>query len=45
VLELEPLLGELPPWMALSGNYLGQIGVSTLLTRAETTVADLAARA
>lgn len=44
VIELEPYLRELPPWMALSGNYLGQIGVSTLLARAETTVAKLVAR-
>jgi len=44
VLALESHLKELPSWLALSGNYLGQIGVSTLLTRAETTVAQLAAR-
>jgi len=44
VLELEPHLKTLPPWLALSGNYLGQIGVSTLLARAEATVAQLVAR-
>jgi oxygen-dependent protoporphyrinogen oxidase len=44
LLELEPHLRELPRWMALSGNYLGQIGVSTLLVRAETTVAALVAK-
>ncbi|MCC7042281.1 MAG: FAD-dependent oxidoreductase [Acidobacteria bacterium] len=44
VLALEPRLPELPPWLALSGNYLGQIGVSTLLARAETTVAALVAK-
>jgi hypothetical protein len=43
VLELQPLLADLPPWLRLSGNYLGQIGVSTLLERAETTVKDLVA--
>lgn len=37
-------LHELPPWLALSGNYLGQFGVSTLLARAEATVAQLTAR-
>lgn len=41
VLDLEPLLRELPPWLRLSGNYLGQIGVSSLLARAEATTADL----
>ncbi len=44
VLAIESHLNELPPWLALSGNYLGQIGVSTLLARAETTVAQLVAR-
>jgi oxygen-dependent protoporphyrinogen oxidase len=43
VLDLASHLRELPPWLALSGNYLGQIGVSTLLARAETTVAGLVA--
>jgi len=41
VLDVGPHLRELPPWLTLSGNYLGQIGVSTLLARAETTVAGL----
>lgn len=41
---LAPLLDELPPWLALSGNYLGEIGVSTLLARAERTVAALVGR-
>lgn len=45
ILDLEPHLKDLPPWLALSGNYLGQIGVSTLLARAESTVKDLIARA
>ncbi|ODS58621.1 MAG: hypothetical protein ABS36_03580 [Acidobacteria bacterium SCN 69-37] len=44
VLAIAPHLQELPPWLALSGNYLGQIGVSTLLARAETTVDQLVAR-
>jgi protoporphyrinogen oxidase len=35
VLDIGPQLSELPPWLALSGLYLGQIGVSTLLARAE----------
>lgn len=43
ILDLQPLLSELPPWLRLSGNYLGQIGISGLLTRAEATVRDLAA--
>lgn len=41
---LAPLLEELPPWLALSGNYLGEIGVSTLLARAERTVASVVSR-
>lgn len=44
VLDLSAHLDDLPPWLALSGNYLGQIGISTLLARAETTVAALVAR-
>jgi len=44
ITKMAQLLDELPPWLALSGNYLGQIGVSTLLARAETTVASLVAR-
>lgn len=38
VIELRSHLDQLPPWLALSGNYLGQIGVSTLIARAEDTV-------
>lgn len=45
ILDAVSQLNRLPPWLALSGNYLGQIGVSTLLSRAEETVAALAARA
>jgi oxygen-dependent protoporphyrinogen oxidase len=41
---LAPLVADLPPWLALSGNYLGEIGVSTLLARAERTVAALVSR-
>jgi oxygen-dependent protoporphyrinogen oxidase len=37
-------LDELPPWLRLSGNYLGQIGVSHLLERAEGLAADAARR-
>lgn len=44
VVELQSHLTELPPWLALSGNYLGQIGVSTLLARAEATVQALVGR-
>ena len=45
ILDVVSRLDQLPPWLALSGNYLGQIGVSTLLARAEETVAALVARA
>lgn len=45
ILDLHTRLTELPPWLRLSGNYLGQIGVSTLLARAESTVKELITRA
>lgn len=45
IVAVQAHVAKLPPWLALSGNYLGQIGVSTLLARAETTVASLIARA
>jgi oxygen-dependent protoporphyrinogen oxidase len=34
-------LSELPPWLRLSGNYLGQIGVTHLLERADAIAADV----
>jgi protoporphyrinogen oxidase len=40
VLEVRQHLGELPPWLALTGNYLGRIGAARLLDAA----ADAAAR-
>jgi oxygen-dependent protoporphyrinogen oxidase len=45
ILDVASRLDQLPPWLALSGNYLGQIGVSTLLARAEQTVETLIAGA
>jgi oxygen-dependent protoporphyrinogen oxidase len=33
-------LAELPPWLRLSGNYLGQIGVTNLLARADAIAAE-----
>src|SRR5690606_12906247 len=45
IVAVKAHVAELPPWLALSGNYLGQIGVSTLLARAEATAASLIARA
>lgn len=44
IVELQSHLAALPSWLALSGNYLGQIGVSTLLARAEATVKALVTR-
>jgi oxygen-dependent protoporphyrinogen oxidase len=32
ILRVEATLHTLPPWLALSGNYLGQIGVAALLS-------------
>jgi oxygen-dependent protoporphyrinogen oxidase len=37
---IQSRLGELPPWLRLSGNYLGQIGVTHLLERADAIAAD-----
>lgn len=34
-------LSELPPWLRVSGNYLGQIGVTHLLERADAIAADV----
>jgi oxygen-dependent protoporphyrinogen oxidase len=34
ILEVAALLGELPPWLTLRGNYLGKIGVSALVDAA-----------
>lgn len=31
VIDVKNALGSLPPWLALAGNYLGQIGVAALL--------------
>ena len=45
VLEAGRAAAELPAWLTLSGNYLGQIGVSALLARAEDTAALLASNA
>jgi oxygen-dependent protoporphyrinogen oxidase len=34
ILEVAARLGELPPWLTLSGNYVGRIGVSALVDAA-----------
>lgn len=43
ILDVERRLPELPPWLALSGNYLGRLGVAKLLDVAEEAAARLAA--
>lgn len=37
---IQSRLDELPPWLRLSGNYLGQIGVTHLLERADAIAAE-----
>jgi oxygen-dependent protoporphyrinogen oxidase len=43
ILEVERRLPELPGWLALSGNYLGRLGVARLLEVAEEAAARLTA--
>ncbi len=43
ILEVERTLPELPTWLALSGNYLGRLGVAKLLDVAEEAAARLSA--
>lgn len=43
ILDVERRLSDLPPWLALSGNYLGRLGVAKLLDVAEEAAARLAA--
>lgn len=43
ILDVERRLPELPPWLALSGNYLGRLGVAKLLDVAEEAAARLSA--
>ena len=42
IVALRPDLTALPAWLALAGNYLGTIGVSALLARAESAATRLA---
>jgi hypothetical protein len=41
VLDVQKALGSLPPWVALAGNYLGQIGVAALLEHGQAAAARL----
>ncbi len=43
VVHMRAISGVLPPWLALSGNYLGTLGVARLLETAEQAAARLAA--
>jgi len=43
ILDVRDRLADLPSWLALSGNYLGRIGVSRLLEIGEEAAARLAA--
>jgi oxygen-dependent protoporphyrinogen oxidase len=42
--SIQSRLADLPPWLGLAGNYLGQIGVSALLVQAEAAARTLARR-
>jgi oxygen-dependent protoporphyrinogen oxidase len=42
VVETRSMRGSLPPWLTLSGNYLGALGVARLLEIAEESAARLA---
>lgn len=44
ILEIQQALGALPPWLALAGNYLGQIGVAALLEHGAAAAARLTRR-
>jgi hypothetical protein len=39
--QVRARLADLPPWLGLAGNYLGQLGISRLLDVAETAVARM----
>lgn len=41
VIDVKSMLGALPPWLSLAGNYLGQIGVAALLELGEAAAARL----
>lgn len=43
VLDIQRRLDDLPPWLALAGNYLGRLGVAKLLDVAEEAAARLRA--
>lgn len=45
VLETAAAAASLPPWLGVCGNYLGQIGVSALVERAEAEARRVMARA
>jgi oxygen-dependent protoporphyrinogen oxidase len=44
VIRAAAQLAALPPWLAVTGNYLGRIGVSAIVDRAEDTAKGLAQR-
>jgi protoporphyrinogen oxidase len=44
VIRAAAQLAALPPWLAVTGNYLGRIGVSAIVDRAEDTAKGLAKR-
>jgi oxygen-dependent protoporphyrinogen oxidase len=44
ILDVKGSIGNLPPWLAIAGNYLGRIGLSDLIARAEASASDLVRR-
>jgi oxygen-dependent protoporphyrinogen oxidase len=44
VLDVKNAIGSLPPWLALAGNYLGQIGVAALLELGQSAATRLTAK-